>query len=245
MDRLLKTVILLLMGAFLLLRVLDGTVLYYINQRFVLLTWLAAGGFLLVGASYYLTAGHSHDHAHDHDHDHGRFAWMGLLIVALPLLFGSLVPPRPLGAAAMGNREVNLDNMGSLASVAPPQPGEALGLGTAEKNILDWLGEFQRHDDPAALDGTEARVVGFVYRDERFGPDTFLVARFTVSCCVADAAPIGLIVRWPDAPDLPADQWVEVHGRFAAGDFNGLQVPILIAEEIIPTEPPAQPYLYL
>jgi putative membrane protein len=244
MDRLLKTAILLLMGAFLFMHVYNGTVLYYINERFVLLTWLAVGGFLLVGASYYLISDQQ-SHAHAHNHAHDNLTAIGLLVVMSPLLFGWLIPPRPLGAAAMENREVNLDSMGSLASVAPPHPGDALGLGSADKNILDWLSEFQRSTDPAALDGEEASVIGFVYRDERFGPDTFMVARFTVSCCVADAAPIGLIVHWPDAAELPTDQWVEVRGHFAAGDFNGVQLPILMADEIIPTEPPAQPYLYL
>ncbi|MBK8987987.1 MAG: TIGR03943 family protein [Chloroflexi bacterium] len=244
MDRFLKTSILLLLGAFLFMRVMDGTVLYYINQRFVLLTWLAAGGFLLVAASYYLVSG-QHAHAHAHDHDHGVLTWAGLLIVSLPLLLGWLVPPRPLGAAAIGNREINVGTMGSLTSVAPPQPGSALGLTAGEKNILDWLSDFQRQSDPAAFNGQEAHIIGFVYRDPRFADDTFMVARFTVSCCVADAAPIGLIVQWPDAAAIPADQWVEVTGHFAVGVFDGRQIPILVADSIVPTDPPAQPYLYL
>lgn len=242
MNRFLKTIILILLGAFLFMRVVDGTVLYYINQRFVLLTWLAAGGFVLVGASYYLI---SNRQTHDHDHDHGELTWIGLTIVALPLLLGWLVPPRPLGAAAIGNREINIGSMGSLISVAPPQAGNAMGLVAGEKNILDWLNDFQRQSDPTTFDGQEARIIGFVYRDGRFGDNTFMVARFTVSCCVADAAPVGLIVQWPEAAALPADQWVEVTGHFATGAFAGQQIPILIADEITPTEPPAQPYLYL
>lgn len=243
MDRFLKTLILILMGAFLFNRVIDGTVLFYISQRFVTLTWLAAGGFLLVGASYYLISGQQHEH--DHNHQHEQLTWVGLLIVMLPLLFGWLVPARPLGAAAIGNREINLGSMGSLASVAPPQSGDALSLAPGQKNIIDWLSAFQRSSDPAAFDGQEARIIGFVYRDSRFADDTFMVARFTVSCCVADAAPIGLIVQWPDTAELPDDQWVEVTGHFSAGSFNGQPIPILIADEIVPIDPPAQPYLYL
>ena len=37
MNRFLKIVLLLLLGVFLLLRVVDGTVLYYINQRLSLI----------------------------------------------------------------------------------------------------------------------------------------------------------------------------------------------------------------
>jgi len=242
MNRLVKTLILFLLGAFLFVRVVDGTVLYYINQRFVLLTWLAAGGFVLVAASYYLVSGR---HRHAHDHEHGELTWVGALIVALPLLLGWLVPPRPLGAAAIGNREINLGSLGSLSSIAPPQAGETMGLVAGEKNILDWLNDFQRSSNPADFAGQEAHLIGFVYRDGRFADNTFMVARFTVSCCVADAAPVGLIVQWPDAASLPADQWVDVTGHFAVGTFAGQQIPILVADAITLTEPPAQPYLYL
>ncbi|PIE81924.1 MAG: TIGR03943 family protein [Chloroflexi bacterium] len=239
MDRFLKTLILILLGALLFMRVVNGTVLFYINQRFVLLTWLAVGGFFLVGASYYLVSGR---HQHDHDHDHGNLSWIGLLIVALPILLGWLVPPQPLGAAAMENREISV---GSLSSVAPPKSGEAQELLTSERNILDWLTDFQAADDLAAFVGEEAVITGFVYRDSRFAENQFMVSRFTVSCCVADAAPIGLVVDWADTPELPSDQWVEVRGHFELGTFAGETIPILTADDIVMVDPPAQPYLYL
>jgi len=246
MDRFLKTTLLLLLGVFLFVRVVDGTVLYYINQRFVLLTWLASGGFVLVAASYYLISQrHTHDPHVGHDHEHHELTWVALSIVALPLLLGWLVPARPLGAAAISNREINVGGLGSLTSAAPPAAGDVMGLVAGEKNILDWLNDFQRDPDPAVFAGQEAHLIGFVYRDGRFAADTFMVARFTVSCCVADAAPVGLIVQWPDAANLPADQWVDVTGHFAVGEFAGQPIPILVADEIILTEPPAQPYLYL
>lgn len=236
MDRFLKTTILLLMGAFLFMRVMDGSVLFYINQRFVVLTWLAAGGFILVGASYYLVGGRQPAASLGRE----PLTWAGMLVACLPLLFGWLLPSQPLGAAAIGNREINL---GGIASVAP-QSG-AVNLGPRDKNIIDWLSEFQRRGDPASFDGEEAHLIGFVYRDDRFPDDSFMVARFTVSCCVADAAPIGLVVRWPDAAELPTDQWVEINGRFQVGEFNGQQIPILVAEEIVRVDPPRHPYLYL
>ncbi|MCA9965927.1 MAG: TIGR03943 family protein, partial [Anaerolineales bacterium] len=132
-----------------------------------------------------------------------------------------------------------------IKSIAAPGGNEVMGIIAGERNILDWLGEFQRSGDPAALAGQRADVIGFVYRDARFGADEFMVARFTVSCCVADAAPVGLVVRWPDGADLPTDQWVEVQGRFEVGVFNGRSMPILVAETITKTKQPPQPYLHL
>jgi len=247
--RLVKPLLLLLMGVFLFTRVTSGAIYYYINQRFIMLTVLAAAGFVLFAYSYlrqYLDDASAADPHHHHDHHHhAPQTWLGLLIVTLPFLLGWLVPAQPLGAVAIANREINLGAASGLPSLNAPNADEMMGFFTGEPNILDWLNQFQRSNNPAAFDGQEARVIGFVYRDARFGDDQFLVARFTVSCCVADASPVGLLVRWPDALELPADQWVEVHGRFEAAEFNGMAVPVLVAEQVIRTEQPAQPYLYL
>lgn len=235
-----KAFLLISLGIFLYTRFTGGTLLFYIHQRFALLTLAAALGLIFVAAGYFYAANQSHE---GHDHDHSAPSWFGLLLLALPVLLGVLVAPQPLGANALSNRELNTAD---LSSLAPPQNSDsAFGASAGEKNILDWLYAFQQNPDPAAFNGQQARIVGFVYRDERFGEDSFLVGRFIVSCCVADANPVGLIVRWPDAETLADDQWVEVTGRFEAGTFDGEPTPILVIETLTPTTPPAQPYLYL
>lgn len=241
MQRLLKVALLLLLGVYLYSRLLNDAIYFYINERFVSLTLLAAAGLVLVGASYLFRP--SPDGG-GHHHDHGAASWVSLLIIAAPIVLGWLVPPEPLGAAALGNRELNVggrDGSGAIASIAPA--GNRVAA-SGEKDILDWLTAFQHQPDPGAFTGEEAQVTGFVYRDDRFRPGTFLVARYVVSCCVADASPVGLIVQADTADSLSADQWVKITGRFEPGAFGEHQVPLLVAAEVTPTEPPAQPYLY-
>lgn len=244
MERFLKTVLLIALGIFLYSRVLGDSILFYINQRFVSLTLLAAVGFILVGASYLLATRREHGDGHD-DHDHGALSWPGLLILALPVVLGWLVPPQPLGASALGNREINVGGSSSLSSISAPRSNEAtMGVISGEKNIVDWLREFERAPDPAGFAGEEVHVIGFVYRDQRFAEDRFMVGRYIVSCCVADASPVGLVVQWPEGAALAADQWVEVGGRFDVGTFDGVEMPIIVAEDVTLTDPPPQPYLY-
>jgi putative membrane protein len=245
MQQLLKTALFLATGIFLYTRITSGVISFYINERFITLTLLAAVAILVVGASYWLRPSPPHDHAHDHEHEHDHnhdhgLTWLGLFIIALPLILGWLVPPQPLGAGAIGNREVDI---GTLSSVAAPGTNENMGLVAGEKNIMDWLNDFQRQELSTFV-GQEARVIGFVYRDERFTADTFMIGRFVLSCCVADAAPIGLVVQTADAAQFQNDQWVDVTGHFILGTFAGVEMPVLLTDTIIETEPPAQPYLY-
>ncbi|MCS7039577.1 MAG: TIGR03943 family protein [Anaerolineae bacterium] len=221
---------------------LSGTLFYYIGRRFAWLVPLAAVGCLLMALGVLFHRPEPHDHGEDDGHRHGyTLTWMGLALVVVPLLLGWLIPPRPLDSAALSTREIGLTAPDRVAT-GPIRP---LSLGPREKNILDWLAAFAQNPDPQAFVGQEAHVVGFVYRDERFETETsFMVTRFAITCCVADATAVGLLVRWPQAGELATDTWVEVRGRFALGVFQGQSLPVLVAESVTPVEPPAQPYLY-
>jgi uncharacterized repeat protein (TIGR03943 family) len=245
-----KAVVMIALGLFLYSLLARGTLLFYISQRFAWLTLLAALGFIIVAASYRyrtpqtppLEPEQEPDHAHEHaDHQHGNLSWVSLCLVALPVILGWLIPPKPLGAAAMGNREVST---GAVTSVTAPKGSQVVIRPAREKNVLDWVIDFHLAQNPAAFTSQEARVIGFVYRDDRFGSDEFMVSRFVISCCAADAAPLGLVVRWPKTTSLVNDEWVEVSGHFQPGEFDGETMPILMADQVAPRQAPAEPYLY-
>jgi uncharacterized repeat protein (TIGR03943 family) len=240
----LKGLVLVGLALFLTNSIRTGTLLFYINRRFAWLTWIATVLLVLIAFAYQRTghakqsADHASDDVHDHhSHQHDR-AWIALVLVALPLMLGLLVPPRPLGAQAVEGREVNTDGVGLEGDeVMFSRPA-------VERNVLDWLRAFNAAGDQAVFDGEEAVVSGFVFRDDAFADNQFMVSRFVVSCCVADATAVGLIVSWPDSPHLPLDSWVEVHGTFVMGQFKDEPSPILAADSVIPIGTPDQPYLY-
>lgn len=240
MDRHIKALILLGLSLYLGSRLLTGSLFFYISQRFAWLTALAVVGAAALAFSYYAhSARPSDEHAHDH-HDHGSLTWVGIVLVALPILLGLTIPPKPLGAGAMDNRDIQV---GTLTSVNSPENAAFL-TPPAERNIVDWLKAFKLADGPERFNGQEGQVLGFVYQDERFDSTQFMVSRFIVSCCVADASPVGLIVEWSETPALDEDQWVTVRGTFQVGEFDGEVMPILMAEDVTVTESPEHPYLY-
>ena len=68
--------------------------------------------------------------------------------------------------------------------------------------------------DGASFNGATVRLVGFVARRRATG---FLVARYSIACCAADAlAATALVVGW-DGPVPDRDTWVEVEGTFEPG----------------------------
>jgi uncharacterized repeat protein (TIGR03943 family) len=222
------------LGLYFVYNIASGSLANYINARFAWLSYVAAALFLLLGAASVIQQRRgSHNHAHD-DHDHGALSWGVLAVVAVPLLLGTLVPSQPLGASAIGGG-VSMDAVtgGTVTTFTIPP---------LDRNVLDWMRVFNASDDLSALNGQEADVIGFVYRDDTMADDVFLVTRFTISCCVADSVAVGLPTQWDDIP--PLDTWVRVRGRFELGTFQGEPKPILRPTSVEVVEQPAHPYLY-
>lgn len=232
-----KAALLIGLGLYFVYNIVSGSLTNYINARFSWLSYVAAVLFLLLGVSsvWGLLRG-GHQHTHD-DHDHEAVTWGVLAVIAVPLLLGTLIPSRPLGAAAVDGN-ISLSASVSTGSVTT-FTGDPLTW-----NVLDWLRSFNQSDNIASFNGKEADVIGFVYREITFGADQFMVARFTISCCVADSSAIGLPVVFADAGQFKADTWVRVHGNFQVGEFKGENVPLLYADTVEVVDQPEHPYLY-
>lgn len=249
----LRVLVLLALAAMFYAKLSNGTIAFYINQRFAWLSLLAVLLLVLFALSLLWQWSQQRRRAlptlnADEDEaelliplrsariEERRLNGWGIALLLLPAVLALLFPPRPLGAGAVQMRGIGL--------IAPDRPTTTVRTSTEPSNILDWLRAFARESDPAAFAGREVDVVGFVYKDPRAAEDEFWVARFMVSCCVADASAVGLLVRSAEAAQLQADAWVRVVGRFGVGTFVGERVPVIFAERVELTEPPAQPYLY-
>lgn len=250
---LVKAILLIGTGMFLYGRIANGTLYYYINEKFAGFTLFGMIGLIGVGLAYqfgkkpdnaHVHHEHDHDHADPTEHDHAGHSHAlslgGIVLLALPVILGLAVPPRPLGASALDNRGVVL----SIENSALPASVQSAAKAAHERNMLDWWRTFQGAEGFGEFTNQEAKIVGFVYKDPAYDDDYFLATRFVVSCCVADAAVVGLAVRWPDTVALSDDQWVEVSGKFAPSTLENWKPPLLIAETVTPVDTPAQPYLY-
>jgi putative membrane protein len=233
-----KVIILLGLAIYFVYNILSGNLSNYINVRFQWLSIVAVVLFSVLGLAtlYGLLRGHYRRDRGAYGFDHRPITWSILAIASIPLLLGVLIPSQPLGAEAV-NGNISL-------SVADYDLSGAFTKDPATRNVLDWLRVFSASSTPSEFDGQEATFIGFVYREPDFPEDHFMVARFTVSCCVADANAIGLPVYWPGAGDIADGEWVQVSGEFVAGTFRDLKTPILQVDDLELIDQPLHPYLY-
>ncbi len=163
-----------------------------------------------------------------------------LLILAIPLILGIFVPSRPLSTASLNARGLSLAAPSGLGQ----STGELSRVDSEKRTVLDWIKLFNYEEDVTPYLGQTAIVSGFVYHDPRLKDGQFMVSRFAVTCCVADAFAIGMAVDWPDSADLPDNTWVSVEGTIDSVSIEEKASPIIHARSVSLIEAPQQPYLY-
>jgi putative membrane protein len=234
------------LGIYLFSKIMDGRILLYINRRFVILVFLAALGFIFLAQLIFRERqkmnmdfnepGEPHTHEHE---EHSRQGWM-LWLVAIPLIIGLLAPQRSLSVSALQMRGINTNSTLAIRSGAT----RALDIPSTERSVLDWIRAASEEPDEKLVAGQMADVTGFVYHDLRLGKTQFMVGRFSIACCVADAVAIGMIVNWPEAAGLPQNQWVRVQGTVRLVVLDGKSLPGIDARQINLIPEPEMPYLF-
>jgi putative membrane protein len=239
-HKLSKTAILLGMGIYFLVLILTGNLTNYINLRFAWVAYVGAAIFFLLGlvSLYGMLFPQEDDYQKyaGNSNEKDSITWKMLAIVAFPLLLALLIPSRSLGVESI-NGGISFNSVGVESATA-------FTLNPLDRNILDWLRQFNRSNAPAEFNGQQVDVIGFVYHEPHFLADEMMVARFTMSCCVADAFSIGLPIVYETAQDFTAGVWVRVQGELQADDFGEEFMPVVYATSVEVVDPPAQQYLY-
>lgn len=246
MRRDVQAIILILVGGAVLRITIGGTYLNYVKE--VMQPWLLASGGILVALGVLALidtlrkgrASHdeatSHDEPHEHaavhgdddGHGHGaggpRAAWLLLL----PVLAIFLIAPPALGAYAAA-RDVSNAAPTQEAMAPPLPPGDPVLVTVAE-----YVGRAV-WDDGLTLDGRTVEMTGFVTPDPEGG---WWLTRMAVACCAADA--IASRIKVLEAPDLPANTWVTITGRWVPGGGTKEDTAIPLVE-VVTLEEVAQP----
>jgi uncharacterized repeat protein (TIGR03943 family) len=162
----------------------------------------------------------------------GRATARRLAFLALPVVALLVLPPTTLGSYAASRR--SLAGAGFAASAGDVSTGE---LTLADVAAAMWSPETARALTARA--GSRVAFVGIVVRREGMPADEFLLTRFIMTCCVADALSVQVRVVGAPPGGFGEDQWVRV-----AGTIYPLGREVIVqASEITRVPRPARPYL--
>lgn len=225
--------------------VVSGAILVVVGLLVVVLGRLdarrvGAGAATGAGAG---TAGGDDDHGHRHHHA-TRVGWL----LALPLCVAVAVGTNPLGSYAAGRQ--------NSQRVLPPgefdlesylRAGSFAGQAPALRNI-DYVRAAQDPDQRPLLGEHAVRLTGFVVEDPEGHGRGFLLTRFMIGCCAADALAVQVAV--PVEPgEVPEEEtWVEVEGTLdleaSPEPGQSLDPPVLDVTSIRDVDEPDEYYEY-
>ena len=160
-------------------------------------------------------------------------------MLLVPVLLGLAIPPQPLGADALVQQAVTLNRVAQRNSEAALPDIQNTQLWT----LYDWA--VVASVDPSTVIGKPADVMGFVVQNPvlNLPEGQFMLARYVLNCCTADAGGVGMRVAWSNGQTLPNDQWVRVIGTIRTIELEGIEHPLLVAQSVRVIEVPDQPYL--
>lgn len=112
-----------------------------------------------------------------------------------------------------------------------------------ERTLTDWNRILSVYPEPDAYTGDPVNVSGFVIHPPEWSDEYLMVARFVMTCCAADAYPIGLPVRVANGRGAYApDSWVEISGYMATETIQGQRRIVIQGETLTPIPEPSNPY---
>lgn len=168
-------------------------------------------------------------------------------ILLLPILYFPQAIKSQLSTDAFEKRSVNPTTRCMPNSNAQGLPFPSLEEAEAiiAKNKENQLVSFQKLIlGSNAYLGKEADITCMVHLDENLPPDTFACFRFQISCCAADATPVGVFTGYGETEILKQGEWVRVRGKIDQMDMDGFPVPKVIAKAIDHVPQPENPYVF-
>lgn len=165
------------------------------------------------------------------------------LVLSIPLFLAIVLPPRSLAAFSAMQRGPQIAGMTSIRGVNTVSH-VSLSVDTASFTLQDWAGALSADPNPKDYIGKPVDISGMVLRDPGAVPTGYImVMRYQVTCCIADARPIGLIVRDPTGSAIKDSQWIKVSGVMGAASYQGQRLVVVEPKrlEIIKA---GNPYMY-
>lgn len=169
--------------------------------------------------------------------DRSIFVYGAVIVIAIT---GILLPSSPLSSALADQR---VGNLNSVVITSAQSISHNFNTSTKNYNIGDWIMSLTFNPDLSFYKDKDVELTGFIFSPDNLDDDEFMIARFVVRCCAADATPIGLKVRYEGDFNFKEGDWIKTTGKFDITNRNGYEELIIIPDNISATSIPERPYL--
>ncbi|XWK90344.1 MAG: TIGR03943 family protein [Phormidium sp.] len=114
-----------------------------------------------------------------------------------------------------------------------------------QRTLIDWVRTLNVYPEPDAYTGQKVKVEGFVIHPPQLPDNYLLISRFIITCCAADAYPVGLPVKLTSSRSTFApDTWLNVQGEMITETLSGKRQLVINANSLTPIPEPKNPYDY-
>ncbi len=168
--------------------------------------------------------------------------WSAALLLATAIL-GFMVTPKVFASQTANQRGV-----ADAITMTRSQPQAFHSSQRPEdRSLIDWVRTLNVYPEPDGYTGQKVKVQGFVvYPNEPPLPDQYiLISRFVITCCAADAYPVGLPVKLDqDRKNYAPDTWLEIEGQMITETLAGKRQLTIQASSLKNIPQPENPYYY-
>lgn len=214
-------------------------------------------------------------HHHDHDHDHGLTKpsqrVIAYVLLALPVIVGTLFPTVSLDTTIVKAKGFNFPI--SKESVGDPEmqtqylkPDTSIYFNKSD--YLDQMKKLkEKYDDkqlikitdenylevmeliynyPSEFIGKKISYEGFVYKTPDGEKEDNFLFRFGIIHCVADSGVFGLLTHMPEGTNVKNDEWYKVEGTIQSDYYEPFKrdIPVVEVSTLTKIEAPKNQYVY-
>ena len=163
------------------------------------------------------------------------------LILLTVAVFGLIYTPRAFASETAIQRGI-----ADTLTLTRSQPQRFVRqTASDERTIIDWVRTLNVYPEPDAYTDQPVKVQGFVIHPETWPDNYLMISRFVLTCCAADAYPVGLPVKLAVSRQAYAvDDWFEITGKVATDTLDDLRQLVIMPDQLEQIPEPRNPYEY-
>ncbi len=214
-------------------------------------------------------------HKHDHDHDHGLSKpyqrGISYVLLALPVIVGTLFPTVsldttiveakgfnfPVSKESVGDPEMQTQYLKPDTSIyfnksdyldqmneLKEKYGDKQTIEITDENYLEVMELIYNY--PSEFIGKKISYEGFVYQTPNDSNADVFLFRFGIIHCVADSGVFGLLTHMPEGVRVKNDEWYKIEGTIQSDYYQPFkrEIPSVVVTNAEKVSAPKNQYVY-